>query len=617
MKIDFRTRLAREQTILFDGAMGTMLYERGIFLNRCFEEVCLSDPQLVLDIHREYLDAGAEVITTNSWGAGIPRLRAAGLAEKFAEINRRAVELARNAASGAGGPDSVLVAGSIGPLGVKIAPLGLVPVSEAEDMFGKQAELLAKAGADLLVLETFQDVAELKAAIRAARTVCDLPIIASMTINGEGTSPYGTEPEAFTIDIEESSPEAIGLNCSEGPRNMLEAAEKMVRVTRLPLCVQPNAGMPVNINGRNIYQTTPTYMAKYASRLIQCGVRIVGGCCGTTPAHIHEIRNEIRALAPGRQRTNVRMNAPPQAREPLPLEKKSAWAARLASGEFVTCVELVPPRGTDMTKLIDNARILKAKGIDAVNVPDSPRAQAKMASVFAAAVLQHSVGIEAIPHITCKDKNLLALQGEILGAHAIDLRNVLLVTGDPPNIGTYPDATAVFDVDSVGLCTMVSMLNRGFDLGQNSIGNPTAFCYGVALNPCAVNLDRELERYRAKLDAGAEFAITQPVFDARPLLDFLERLKGLRSIPIVAGIWPLVSLRMAEFMKNEVPGVIVPDSVIERMSRCDTKESALAEGTIIAQELLEALKSAINGVQLSTPFNKIDYAMTILGAPFY
>ena len=309
----------------------------------------------------------------------------------------------------------------------------------------------------------------------------------------------------------------------------------------------------------------------------------------------------------------MRVAAPAPQREPIPLEKKSAWAARISRGEFVTCVELVPPRGIDMKKIVDSARALKAKGIDAVNVPDSPRAQAKMAAVSASAVIQQQAGIEAIPHVTCKDKNLLALQAEVLGAHALGIRNVLLVTGDPPSIGTYPDATAVFDVDAIGLCNMVSLLNRGLDLGRNAVGEPTGFCYGVALNPSAVNTDRELERFRWKMDAGAEFAITQPVFDAQPLLRFLERTGGLRHVPVVAGIWPLVSLRMAEFMKNEVPGVFVPDAVIERMSKCDSKESALEEGTAIARELLEALRGAIDGMQLSTPLGKIEFAMTILG----
>jgi homocysteine S-methyltransferase len=302
-----------------------------------------------------------------------------------------------------------------------------------------------------------------------------------------------------------------------------------------------------------------------------------------------------------------------QERTPVPLEKKSAWAARIAKGDFVTCVELVPPKGIDMTKLIDNARQLRDKGIDAVNVPDSPRAQAKMAAVSASAVIQQQAGIEAIPHVTCKDKNLLALQAEILGAHALGIRNVLLVTGDPPSIGTYPDATAVFDVDAIGLCNMVSLLNRGLDLGRNAVGEPTSFCYGVALNPSAVNPERELERFRWKLDAGAEFAITQPVFDPLPLLKFMDEIRGLRHVPVIAGIWPLVSLRMAEFMKNEVPGVFVPDAVIERMSKCDSKESALEEGTAIARELLEALRGSVNGVQLSTPLGKIEFAMTILG----
>ena len=309
MKNDFRTRLQGESTILFDGAMGTMLYQKGVFLNRCFEEVSLSDPRLVLEIHREYLEAGADVLTTNSWGAGIPKLRAAGLEEKFAAINERAVQLARQAISDAGRDDAVFVSGSIGPLGVNIEPLGRLSAAEAEDLFEKQASALAAAGADLLILETFVDVGELAAAVRGARRACDLPLIASLTINNEGTSVYGTDPEVFTARIDELSPDAIGLNCSEGPRVMLETAEKMVRVTQRPLCVQPNAGVPLNVNGRNMYPTTPTYMAKYAKRMIQSGVRIVGGCCGTTPLHIREIRNEIRALQPSIPQERIRVVA--------------------------------------------------------------------------------------------------------------------------------------------------------------------------------------------------------------------------------------------------------------------------------------------------------------------
>jgi homocysteine S-methyltransferase len=593
--------------------MGTMLYERGVFLNRSFEEVCLSDPQLLLTIHREYLDAGADVLTTNSWGAGLPKLRGAGLAEKFESINRGAVGLARKAIEEAGLADSVYVAGSIGPLGVKIEPLGAMSAVEAEELFTRHASILADAGADLIILETFVDVRELAAAVRGVRKGCGLPVIASLTINSEGTSLYGTEPEIFTTEIDELAPDVIGVNCSEGPKIMLDTAERMIKVAQRPLCVQPNAGVPANIDGRNIYQTTPKYMAKYAKRMIQSGVLIVGGCCGTTPAHIKEIRQEIRALAPSMPRERIRLVVPELRLTPVAMEKKSRWASKLAHGEWVTCVELVPPKGIDVEKILENARILKEKGIDAVNVPDSPRAQVKMGAVSASILLQQGTGIEAIPHYTCKDKNLLALQADLLGAHALGIRNILLVTGDPPNMGTYPDATAVFNVDSIGLCNLANMLNHGYDLGHNAVGRPTEYCFGVALNPSAVNPDRELERFRWKLEAGAEFAITQPVFDAQPLLRFVDRLRGGPRIPIIAGIWPLVSLRNAEFMKNEVPGVFVPDSVVARMARCDTKEAALEEGTAIARELLELLKGVIAGVQLSAPLGKVQNALNVLG----
>lgn len=593
--------------------MGTMLYQKGVFLNRSFEEVCLSDPKLVMGIHREYLDAGADVITTNSWGANLPKLRAAGLEEKFASINERAVTLARQAVEEAGRQGSVHVAGSMGPLGVSIEPLGRMSTAEAEDLFEMQARELAQAGADLLILETFVDLRELETAVRGARKGCDLPLVASLTITSEGTSLYGTDPEVFTARLDELGPDVIGLNCSEGPRVMLETAERMIRVTRRPLCIQPNAGVPLNVNGRNFYPTTPTYTAKYAKRMIQSGVRIVGGCCGTTPAHIKEIRNEIRALQPSILSEHISVVVPESSKQPVALEKKSAWAARIAHGEFVTCVELVPPKGIEHAKLIENAQILRRAGIDAINVPDSPRAQVKMSALMASVLLQQKAQIEAIPHYTCKDKNLLALQADLLGAHALGIRNVLAVTGDPPTMGTYPDATAVFNIDSIGLCRLMSMLNHGYDLGGNAVGATTEFCIGVGLNPNAVNLDRERERFRLKMGAGAEFAITQPVFDADSLLRFLDSMRGEKVIPIVAGIWPLVSQRNAEFMKNEVPGVSVPDEVVSRMARCETKEAALEEGIAIAREIMDALRGAIAGVQISSPLGRVQSALTLAG----
>jgi homocysteine S-methyltransferase len=610
---DFREKLREGSTILFDGAMGTMLYEAGVFLNRSFEEVCLSEPRLVLDIHREYLNAGADVITTNSWGAGIPKLRNAGLADKFEQINTQAVALARRAVEQAGRSGSAWIAGSIGPLGVKIEPLGALGTAEAEALFERQARLLLESGADLLILETFVDIAELAAALRGVRRACGLPVVASLTINSEGTSLYGTEPEVFTAEIDALAPDVIGLNCTEGPKVMLDTAERMIKVSRHPLCVQPNAGVPVNVDGRNIYQTTPKYMAKYAKRMIQAGVRIVGGCCGTTPSHIREIANEIKALSPSMPRERVSVVVPERGPAPVALEKKSRWAARLARGEWLTCVELVPPRGLDTAKIVESALVLKEKGVDAVNVPDSPRAQVKMSAISASILLQKESGIEAIPHFTCKDKNLLALQADLLGAHALGIRNILLVTGDPPNMGTYPDATAVFNVDAIGLSNLANMLNHGFDLGHNPVGRPTEFCFGVALNPSAVNLARERERYLWKVEAGAEYAITQPVFAAEPLLRFLDGLGGAHRIPIVAGIWPLTSLRNAEFMKNEVPGVFLPDSVIARMAACDTREAALEEGTAIARELLESLRGAVNGVQVAAPQGKVRLALNVLG----
>lgn len=602
--------LDNDKVVVFDGAMGTMLYGKGMPLSHCYDELCLSNPALVREIHSQYVGAGAQVIETNSFGANHYKLAKHELNDKVAAINRRAAELARDEAR-----EAALVAGAIGPLGLKIEPWGPTSIEEAREAFREQAAALHDGGVDLFVLETFSDLNEIHQALQAIREVCALPVVAQMTVQEDCTSLYGTTPEVFTQRLDEWGADIIGINCSVGPHVMLSTLERMIRVTHRTLSVQPNAGVPRNVEGRNIYLASPEYMAEYARRFILTGARVVGGCCGTTPAHIRAIANAVKALRPRRATT---IATPPAGHTEtlttaeVPRPGKSPLAARLASGEFVNCVELVPPRGHALVKLVDRARRLKDAGIDAVNIPDGPRASARMAPLALAVLLENEVGMETILHYACRDRNLVGMQSDLIGAFALGLRNLLIVTGDPPKLGDYPDATAVFDVDSIGLTNMVKRLNQGLDLGGNSIGDPTAFHIGVGVNPGAVDVEFELRRFAYKVEAGAEFAITQPIYDPDLLEVFVRRIGGF-GIDLIAGIWPLVSMRNAEFMSNEVPGAKVPSAVMDRMRLAESKGNAAEEGVAIARQVLERIRPMIRGVQVAAPFGRIDLALAVVG----
>ena len=610
----FMERLSSGEILLFDGAMGTMLYDKGIFLNRCFDEINLTGPELVSGIHREYLKAGADVLTTNTFGATAPRLAKYGFEGSLPQINRQGVALARQAIRDAGREGQAFVAGSIGPLGLRLEPLGALSREEAKGFFRQQAEALLAEPVDLFILETFVDLEELHQACLAVRECSGLPVVASLTIKNDGNSIYGSEPHAYTALVDGWGVEVIGLNCSNGPRVMLEAAEKMVRATDKPICIQPNAGVPSNVNGRNFYLCTPKYMAEYARRFIQTGVHILGGCCGTTPEHIREMRRMIQSVVPHKVlRGKIEVSENTIEVTPIPMEEKSDWGRKLKTGQFVTSVELLPPRGPDMSRLIRCARELRDRRIDAVNVPDGPRASSRMSALATSVMLRNTTNTDVILHYTCRDKNLLGIQSDLIGAYALGIRNLLLITGDPPSMGGYPDATAVFDVDSIGLCNIVQLLNRGYDLGKNFMGQPLGFCYGVGVNPCAVNLDYEIRHFWWKIDAGAEYAISQTVFDADSLFRFLDRIGDFPKIPLIAGIWPLASYRNAEFMKYEVPGVCVPDSVMARMEKCATREEAQEEGVCLARELLDKLRGVVSGVQVAAPFGNIQLALRVLG----
>ena len=593
--------------ILFDGAMGTMLYGRGVYINRCYEELNLSRPDLVKEIHEEYIGAGADVIETNTFGANWHKLKKYGHADKLKEINVAGAKLAREAAG-----DDSLVAGSMGPLGIRIEPYGPTSVEEALECFKEQAQALLEGGVDLFSLETFSDLSEIKQAIKAIRQLTDKPIIASMTIGSDGNSLYGTSPEVFTKRLDEWDADVIGINCSVGPPVMMEALEKMVQVTDKPICIMPNAGVPRVVEGRNLYLASGEYMAEYARRFIQAGAKIVGGCCGTTPEYIKAMDNAIRSIIPRRQKAVATVpDVQTQQAAPIPMGEKSELGKKIAEGVFVTSVEIVPPRGNDPKKVLDSIRLLKEANIDMVNVPDGPRAMSRMGAQHLSLLIKREVGIEPVLHYTCRDRNLLGMMSDMLGLDALGLKNLLIITGDPPKMGDYPDATAVFDVDSIGLINMVNNLNHGLDLGGNYIGSQTGYVMGVGANPGAIDLKREISRFEWKVKAGAEYAITQPIFDLDILLNFLEKIQHVK-IPIIAGIWPLVSLRNAEFMNSEVPGASVPDHIMQRMRKAKTKEEALKEGIQIARESVLQIKDHVQGIQVSAPFGKVKHALDVL-----
>jgi len=569
----------------------------------------------VAEVHQAYARAGADVLETNTFGANRVKLTAFGLADRTHAVNVAGARIARHAAR-----DQVFVAGAIGPLGIRVEPWGRTGIDEAEAIFREQAAALHEGGVDLFILETFRDVNEIGAAIRAVRSVCDLPIVAQMTTEEDGNTLDGVAPETFVPDLEQRGADVVGLNCSVGPAAMLETLERMSRVAHARLSAQPNAGRPREIEGRNIYLCSPDYMASYARRFINAGVRLVGGCCGTTPEHIRAIKAAVRALAPapsGSARAGRRGAASPDRAvahvETVPREQKSRMAHTIARGGFVVSVELVPPRGFHADALIERARSLKIRGIDLVNVPDGPMASARMSALSAAVLVQQQAGVEPILHYACRDRNLLGMQSDLLGAHSMGVRNVLLITGDPPKLGDYPDATAVFDVDSIGLTNLVATLNRGLDIGGQPIGQPTAFHIGVAINPGAMNLDEELRRFRYKVQAGAEFAITQPIFDVDGFRAFLSEIATL-GVPVIGGVMPLDSVRHAEFMANEVPGVRVPDEVLDRMRRAEADGRAAEEGLALAREIAAAIRPLVRGVQISTAPRALEMAMAVVEA---
>ncbi|MGD1216138.1 MAG: bifunctional homocysteine S-methyltransferase/methylenetetrahydrofolate reductase [Terriglobales bacterium] len=611
MPQNFIERL-KQSPVLCDGAMGTLLYAKGIFINRCYDELNLSQPELIRDIHHDYLQAGAEIIETNTFGANSFRLARHSLVDRVRDINVAGAHVAREAAKSF----DVWVAGSIGPLGVRIEPLGKTSFEEARAAFRQQVAALIEGGVDLLMLETFGYVEELHQAVLACRDVnVKIPIVAQVTIDEDGNCLDGSNPETFAARLTEWNVDVLGINCSVGPVAMLEAIERVRAVTSLPLAAQPNAGMPRSVEGRNIYLCSPEYMANYTPNFVAAGVRLIGGCCGTTPDHIRAMKSVLRVdQARGKTAISaaIHSSAAPSAPATIPMAERSRLGAKIAAGEFITMVEIVPPKGIDIRKEIEGAKFVKSVGVDAINIPDSPRASARMSNQALSLLMQQAVEIEAILHYTCRDRNVLGIQSDLLGAAATGIRNLICITGDPPKMGNYPDATAVFDVDSIGLVNIVHNLNRGLDLGGNPIGAGTSFVIGVGANPGLPNLDEEIKRFEYKVQAGAEYVVTQPVFDLSLLEAFLKRIEHCR-IPVVAGIWPLVSVRNAEFMKNELR-VSVPDEILKRMTRATSPEAARAEGVAIAREMLAAVRDRVQGAQISAPQGRYASAVDVLEA---
>lgn len=592
--------------------MGTMLYASGVSLNRCFDVLNLVSPHLVKEVHMGYVKAGAELLETNTFGANRFRLAKFDLADKVREINLAGARLARESAG-----EDLYVGGSVGPLGLRLEPLGPTSLEEARSAFREQVEALAEGGVDLIVIETMLDLEEAHQALLAARQATSLPVVVQMTVQEDGNTLSGASPEDFAHQLDAWGADVIGVNCGIGPATVLETIERMAAVTTKKLSAQPNAGLPHSVDGRTHYLCSPEYMAERAGRFIQAGARIVGGCCGTTPQHIKAIKAAVKSLGPQAARVAVETALrPPQALEPLPIELRSQLAEKLVQGEFPVVVEIVPPKGCDPAREVEGAQYLKRHGIDAVNIPDGSGATARMSAQTLAVVIQQQAGIETLLHFSCRGRNVLSLQSDILGAHALGVRNIWAVTGDPPPIAGLPSATAVFDVDAIGLVNVLSNLNRGLDMGGNPLGTQTSFLIGVGLNPNALDPDEELRRFEYKIKAGANFGVIRPVFDVDRLVGFLRRVQALdvSQIPLLAGIHPLTSYRNAEFLNNEVPGMSVSPEILKRMRKVDTGEKARAEGLKIAREMLKEVRELVQGVQVVAPFSRYAMAVEVIEA---
>ncbi len=614
----FLDRLQRGP-ILADGAMGTMLYARGVPYERCYDELNLADAGIVQRIHREYIRAGAELIETNTFGANRFKLAPFGLQDCVRDINVRAVKIAREAREECGEP--VFLAGAVGPLGQPLGPIGTIGPGDARAAFQEQIEALLESGADLIVLETFGDLAELEEAILAARAACDLPLVAQVSLTDDGFMLSGESPADVARTLTGHRVDVIGANCGVGPQGALDAVRQMALPLFANLSAMPNAGAPTRREGRYVYMSTPEYFADFAHRFVEAGGRLLGGCCGTTPEHVAAMRT---ALAGRSERSpTVRWIG---AATSVPSAGSTPWATApiggltdgggsaasaeatplqkaLAEREFVVSVELDPPKGLNPTKIVNGAAMLAEVGVDCINIGDSPMARVRMGCISLALHIQRRVGLDTIIHFTTRDRNLMALQSELLGAHSHGVRNILALTGDPPRMGNLPQAKAVWDVDSIGLIKILKRMNEGQDWSGNSIGMPAHFFVGCAVNPVADDLDLELDRFHRKLEAGADYVMSQPLYDMDQLARFLDRA-GAIPIPHLLGVMPLQSYRHAEFLHNELPGVAIPDYLRERMRLAGDR--GIEEGIRQAQEFLAQAQAHVDGTYLMPSFGRYE-----------
>jgi methionine synthase I (cobalamin-dependent)/5,10-methylenetetrahydrofolate reductase len=598
--------------LLSDGAMGTMLYARGVPMDACFDELNANAPKTVQAVHAEYVAAGADCIQTNTFGANRFKLGVHGLSARVRELNLRGAKLARDVRESTG--RDVLVLGSMGPLGKYLAPLGAVQPDEARAAFREQAEGLIEGGVDGFVVETFSDLAEARLAIEAVRAITDLPIIATVTFTEDGVTYLGRSPAYVTRLLRELPVQAFGANCSVGSSTLFDVLEHMVpEAGGMPLAIQPNAGLPGRVGERLMYVSSPAYMADYAARMIGAGARLVGGCCGTTPQHVRAMREVVDRYAPARpqpaapRRPRVELAEPAEVAErpaPTVLEKK------LDAGEFVVTVELDPPRGHQIAKLVAGARLLRDRGVEIVDINDGSLGRVRMSVLPTAVLIREATGLDVNMHFTCRDRNLMSLQADLLGAYALGIRNILAMTGDPPRTGDYVNATAVFDVDAIGLLRLLASMNQGLDVTGTSIGAPTHFVVGAALDPAAPDPVRERERMHQKVEAGARWIQTQPVYD----LEVLERFfaSSRPPVPLLVGLLPLHSSRHAEFLHNEVPGITVPDPVRERMRTAG--ERGLRCGIELAQWLTADIRRHYAGAYLMPSFGRFEVVAEVLDA---
>jgi len=606
--IDFLEKL-KKTILVCDGAMGTVLYSKGVYLNKCFDELNLTNPSMVAQVHKDYVKAGADIIETNTFGANRFRLLSFGLEKKVRQINKKGAMLAREAAK-----DKSFVAGSIGPINAHLKPIGGVSREDLLSIYNEQIEGLLEGGVDILMFETFPGIEMLKVALEAASILTKIPVIAQITVNDDGNSLHEEPPELVARELENAGAHVLGLNCSVGPSVMLDSISRIRKVTSLPLIAQPNAGLPKIVEGRFIYLSSPEYMAEFAKRFIQNGVNIVGGCCGTTANHIKAIGAAVKAIQPEAVKIEIKSAKDSKKKIEInetPDKDKSPFASKLIKGTFVKCVEIDPPKGGGYGAVVDWVSTMKKSGIDAVNIADGPRASARMSPIALASIVEDKAKTDVILHFCCRDRNMLGMQSDLLGAHALGIKNILSVTGDPPKLGDYPNATAVFDVDSIGLLKIAQNLNRGFDLAGNAIGEKTAFFLGAGINPGALNLEEELRRFELKVESGAKFAMTQPVFDIKILENTLKKIERFK-VPVLLGILPLYSLRNAEFLNNEVPGMSVPSNIMAKMKKAPTGDEAREVGIEIAREALDSCKSMVEGVHVMPPFGNYALATQVL-----